>query len=237
MFFCSLMTAINCLYLAALDNNTFGFANVSMATMLTHLHTTYGPFTHAELETNQARIVTLWSPTKPIESLSEQLHEVQHIAAIGGNPIVDVALIDLTIILLKSTGVFTMACNFWHVHLVANKTICKFVAYFTAKNKEHLHKLMTGQVGFLSANAATISVPKLPQLTTPTIPPAPSGAITTNDGLNMYYCWTHGLGFNCTHTSAMCLNPADGHYPNAMVKNMQGSNNLIMLHCHHPKTE
>jgi len=78
---------------------------------------------------------------------------------------------------------------------------------------------------------------KPPQPATPTIPPAPSGAITTNNGLNMYYCWTHGLGFNHTQTSSTCSNPAEGHCPNAMVKNMQGGNNTIMSHRHHPKTE
>jgi len=40
-----LLTAIDCLYLVALDNNTFGFADISMANMLTHLHTAYGTIT------------------------------------------------------------------------------------------------------------------------------------------------------------------------------------------------
>jgi len=47
-----LLTAINCFYLTALDNDTFGFVDVSMATMLAHLHTAYGTITCAELETN-----------------------------------------------------------------------------------------------------------------------------------------------------------------------------------------
>jgi len=72
----------------------------------------------------------------------------------------------------------------------------------------------------------------------PTLPgqPVPTSTITTNDGLTMYYCWTHSLGFNRTH-SATCSNPADGHCPNATVKSMQGGNNTIMLHCHHPKAK
>ena len=47
-----LLVAVDCLYLAALDDDTFGFADISIAAMLTHLCTMYGPITRAELETN-----------------------------------------------------------------------------------------------------------------------------------------------------------------------------------------
>jgi len=43
-----ILTAIDCLYLAVFDDDTFG----SITTMLTNLHTMYGPITHAELEVN-----------------------------------------------------------------------------------------------------------------------------------------------------------------------------------------
>jgi len=53
----------------------------------------------------------------------------------------------------------------------------------------------------------------------------------------MYYCWTHGLGFNHNHMSATCSKPADGHNTSAMVKNMHGGNNTIMSNHCHPKME
>jgi len=97
---------------------------------------------------------------------------------------------------------------------------------------------MTSQTGFHSTNATTITAPKPLPLLAPPTQPAPTTAITTNDSLTMYYCWTHGLGFNCTHTSATCSNLAEGHCPNATVKNMQGGNNTIMMsHYHHPKVK
>jgi len=71
-----LLTAIDCLYLAALDDDIFGFADISVTTMLLHLHTTYGIITRPELESNRASIATLWTPNKPIKSLWEHLHEV-----------------------------------------------------------------------------------------------------------------------------------------------------------------
>jgi len=47
-----LLTAINHLYLAALDDNNFGFANISVTNMLPHLPPAYGTITCTELETN-----------------------------------------------------------------------------------------------------------------------------------------------------------------------------------------
>jgi len=41
--------------------------------------------------------------------------------------------------------------------------------------------------------------------------PASVQPIITNDELNIYYCWTHGLCFNCNHTSSTCSNLANGH--------------------------
>jgi len=82
-----------------------------------------------------------------------------------------------------------------------------------------------------------IAAPKLLLANALPVQPAPPTAITTNNGISMYYCWTHGLGFNRTHTSATCSNLANGHCLNATVKNMPGSNNTIMLNCHHPKVD
>jgi len=166
------------------------------------------------------------SPLNPCGNVSTRFNTLQLLV---------VALINLTIILLELMGVFTMACAMWHVHPIANKTICEFVAYFTAKNKECLRKLTTSQTGFHSANAAMIAAPKpLPANALP-VQLAPPTTITINNGISMYYCWIDGLGFNCTHMSTTCSNPADGHCLNATVKNMPGSNNTIMLNCHHPK--
>jgi hypothetical protein len=60
------LKAVNCLYQEALDNDTFGFANVTVITMLTHLFTHYGPITCANLEFNCASISTIWTPDNPI---------------------------------------------------------------------------------------------------------------------------------------------------------------------------
>ncbi len=71
----------------------------------------------------------------------------------------------------------------------------------------------------------------------PCNPNTPTAHVVTDDGVNMFYCWTHGLGFNHTHTSVTCANPTDGHYITATVTNMQGGKNIIQTHGYHHHVE
>jgi len=96
-----LLEVVDCLYLAALDDDTFGFAEVSIADMVGCLHTTYGPITCIELKANWASISTMWTPKDPIKTLWEHLCEVQCISIAGRNPLTDGAIKDLTLIMLR----------------------------------------------------------------------------------------------------------------------------------------
>ncbi len=66
-----ILAAVDQLFLASLDDDTFGFAQVSITDMLTHLQTTRGTITYADLEANCTSIATLWSPADPIVLLWE----------------------------------------------------------------------------------------------------------------------------------------------------------------------
>jgi len=122
---------------------------------------------------------------------------------------------------------------------MANQTLIEFCKHFTNENKEHPCKLTTAQLGYHSANitmaVAQLSLNSVPaahsanaaiatsMTTLPApMPRAPSGTpyAITDDGIHMFYCWTHGLGFNHTHTSATCANAADGHCKTATATNM-----------------
>jgi len=128
----------------------------------------------------------------------------------------------------------------WRTRPAANKTFPEFCVYFTAKNKDRLRKLTTSQAGFHGANAAIAAVTTSPSAAAKPVTLMSSqhtAIVTTNDGSSMYYCWTHGLGFNKTHTSATCSNPATGHCLDATVKNMQGGNTNIMSNRRRPKSD
>ena len=45
----------------------------------------------------------------------------------------------------------------------------------------------------------------------------------------MFYCWSHGLGFNPKHTGETCNNKKDGHKPEATVKNRQGGSTSLNI--------
>jgi len=254
-----LLEAVDHLYLAALNDDTFGFAEVSITDMLTHLCTTYGPITCIELESNRASIATMWTPDNPIETLWEHLREVQRISIAGGDPLTDGAIRDLTLIMFEMMGVFTIACDTCRVKPVANQTLIEFRQHFTSKNKECLCKLMATQLGYHcansivgitqlnltdapaehSANAAISIQPSPPPMSMPRTPTTMTTHVVTDNGMHMFYCWTHGLGFNRTHTSTTCANPADGHCITATATNMQGGKNIIQAHgyCRHAEAK
>jgi hypothetical protein len=53
-------------------------------------------------------------------------------------------------------------------------------------------------------------------------------AATTNQKIEgLYYCWTHGLGYNKDYTSTNCNLASEGHRAEATVFIMLGGNNCI----------
>jgi len=159
--------------------------------------------------------------------------------------------------MFEATGVFTTACDMWCVKPVANQTLIEFWQHFTNENKECLCKLMAAQLGYHGTNMASeinqlsiskktpkhssnaaISTCPMP-MTVPTLhnPTTATPHIITDDGMQMFYCWTHGLGFNRTHTSTTCINPADGHCLTATATNMQVGKNIIQTCEYHHRTK
>jgi len=108
--------------------------------MLMHLHTTYGTIMWDKLEQNHASIATIWTPNDPIEILWEKLCEIQLIFMASNDPLTDNAIKDLTFTMFGNIGVFSMACDTWHIKPTANQMLTKFCLHFTSKNKERLHK-------------------------------------------------------------------------------------------------
>ena len=233
-----ILAAVDSLYLTAIEDATFGFATVSVADMITHLQNTYGTLTRADLEKNRASIATLWTPSEPLELLWGRLREVQRIATFAQEPIPDATLVELTHLLFEASGVFPHACESWLTRAAAQRTYAEFQTLFNHANKERLRRLQsgtTGTSGFHGANAATTPPVRPPVAPAAVPPPTPAGPAIANDGTQVFYCWTHGLGFNKNHTSATCSTPAAGHCQTATIKNMRGGNNTIMSNRRKPK--
>ena len=235
-----ILTAVNASFLSALEDPDFGFSDVTPFAMLTHLHTEYGTMTPEELETNRAALSEAWNFDEPIEDLWAKLANIQRVATLGNVPIPDITVITLTLNMIEKTGLLATTTEKFRLRPVTEWTLPLFKAEFKLGNQERLRKLTAGSAGFHGAHNAT-SVPH-PLATTPgrvMTPPLSSAAIVTPasanpatnvvnlEGGRMYYCWTHGLSTNRNHTSATCLNKADGHKDDATAFHMRGGNNTI----------
>jgi hypothetical protein len=234
-------------YLQELDDDLYGFSEVSPRQLLDHIRDNFSTLTDNDIETNRNELQAAWDPDDPIETLWVRIKEIQAIARRGGEPITNATVIRLTILMFEENGLFEHDLERWRDRDAAEQTYPQFRTFFTAANVERVRKLTAKSAGFHGANTAG-EVPPADQRgtgvavtpgtaeTPPPPPPGdasahaavlPPGAINTNNGAIMYYCWTHGLGKNPGHTSSTCQNRADGHIATATADNMQGGNNTI----------
>jgi hypothetical protein len=152
------------------------------------------------------------------------MHEVQLFATDGGLPIADADCMDMTLTALEKSGVLTTGIERWRETDESAWTIAAFRDHFAKANKERLRKLTAQQAGYHGAHAATAPAPS-PSATAAA--PNPYRAIV--DGTDhFYYCWSHGLGTNPTHTSLGCRFKKPGHVDTATGMNRQGGNSGFM---------
>jgi hypothetical protein len=127
--------------------------------MLTHLCTTYGAITQAELETNRNHLTADWPPKDPIEDLWLCIWEIQCFALAGNEPISDSTALHLTLEILEKTGVFISATECWGKIDEANWILPNFQLHFTKANKECCHKLTAQMAGYHGAHTTTTPMP------------------------------------------------------------------------------
>ena len=231
-----LLAAVEHKYLKQLEDDEFGYADITPQSMLVHLQTMYGAVTQDDIEKNRNLLSTPWNPDDSIEDLWARILHCQSYATAAQEPIPDAATIRLILGVLEKTGIFTDALAVWRRKPETDHTLANFKTHFTAENKERVRVLTAQTAGFHGANtasgthpptlvaaaaAATTSSASLASTST-------SGSVLTNGSVCMYYCWSHGLGKNPAHTSATCLNKKEGHNDNATADNMKGGNNTIM---------
>jgi hypothetical protein len=222
-----ILLAVPPLYLDALKDIAFGFADVSCAQMLAHLQNEYGSIEPDDLEANRARLSADWNPDEPIEALWLRIQEVQRYAADGHEPIANETVLRLLLPVLEKTGVFLHATTTWRDKDPTTCTLATFKDHFARAYKERHRQITSQAAGYHSANAAVTTPPR-----TPHSPPTPSPTsvpfLQSPGGPKMFYCWTHGLGKNRDHTSPTCNNKAPDHQDAATVNNLMGGSNIIM---------
>jgi hypothetical protein len=240
-----LLEAVDRIYVTELSDPTLGFANRTVRDLLNHLHATYGTITFSQLDENLATLDQTFNPDEPLELLWDRVKECRRFATAGTDPITEITVVRKTLSVLEKTGVFNDAIRDWRKRPDPEWTWTNFKTAFTIANTERERELTAANAGYHSANAAARQTDAIPNVLAEAIAAAEqltiatnaannaratdsASSITTVDYSGWHYCWTHGLGHNPEHTSALCTNPAHGHCRDATVFNMQGGNNTII---------
>jgi len=231
-----ILAAVDNTYLRALEDPDFGFADVTPRQMLEHLRALYGVLTPEELERNRASLSVPWNPEAPLEELWAKIEDTRRVAIAGGAEINDLTIITLTLAMFEKSGLLSHTTQMFRLRPIAEWTLAIFKPAFQLGNQERIRQLTAGAAGYHGAHAATPIDPLVPALAAATIGTTigttPHGAVpflADVQGVKLYYCWSHGLGTNNSHTSATCTRKATGHVDNSTVLTMQGGSNKINL--------
>lgn len=159
-----ILTAVNALFLSALEDPDFGFGDVTPLTMLNHLRAEYGTMTPEELERNRLALSEPWNFDNPIEDLWGKLANIQRVAALGGVPIPEITIVTLTLAMIEATGLLATTTEKFRLRPTSDWTIALFKSEFLlGTNKECVRRLTAGAAGF----TAPIMLPLRPRLTLP----------------------------------------------------------------------
>ncbi|CAB9520179.1 hypothetical protein (Partial), partial [Seminavis robusta] len=204
-----LLEAVPDTFTKILKHEMYGYAQVTVLAILTHLDTTYGTVHADDLEDNWDRMHAAWSPTQPIEDLYNQIKDAQKFAR-DHDASTDKMAVRAAIKNLTKSGVFMDAIKDWRKKtIVEQESFETLQTHFTSADKERRRILTTKEVGY--ANKA-VETPITKSYMTKGSP----------DGVPMYYCWSHGLGPNSKHTSNTCTKKLPGHKNEATSDQMFG---------------
>ena len=229
-----ILIAVDSTYYDVLEDNTFGYADVTIIALLAHLQGNYATLSPDDLELNRMRLSETWNPEEPLENLWIKVKHLRAVALAGGKPFLDSTVVRLLLSALEKTGVYTHSIRTWRDKPEGERNWCAFQTHFIHGEKERLRLLTAGTTGYHSAHAALANV--LPSfaaaasvITTPApVTPAPSIANQfRSNNINLFYCWSHGLNRNPAHTSATCTHPADGHQVTATLDKRMGGSGRI----------
>jgi hypothetical protein len=110
------------MYLDILNDNMFGYANISARDMLHHLFGTYGNITAVDLEINFEHMHRAWDPQQPDESLFKQIQDCGDYSEAVGVLIGRPQQINVGYAKIFATGHFMSACRRWNEKHATEKT-------------------------------------------------------------------------------------------------------------------
>ena len=155
-----ILAAIDPTYYNVLEDNTFGYAGVTIIAFLKHLDTTYGAtLTADDIELNRAEA---WTPDVTLENLWVHIkhHCLRAIATAGGEPLSDSTVMHFILLALELAGVYTRCICTWHDWGDSDCNWTNFRPHFVhGDNKECLCLLVATTAGYHGAHATIYSLP------------------------------------------------------------------------------
>ena len=197
-----LLTAIDHRYIAIHSNKTMGYADVKCATLLTHLLTTYGQVTAADLEANRKTLSEPWNPKDQIETLWCRIKDAQDFATDNhGDAISDSTAIEATLNAFEKAAVYHDQVVKWRHQDNTAATLVTFQKHFSLADTEYNRQATAQTTGFHGAHAAATT-------------PPPVNADDAKYCHTVYYCSSHGFSKNPRHISKNCNDKQPGHDDN-----------------------
>jgi hypothetical protein len=216
---CMILAAVGNKYVSTLQHPLLCYTQVTVEALLQHLTDTYSEITQEVFENNRSKISAEWNPDDGIETIFTRITDA---AAAGDDHIIPASTaMYLALTAIDNTGVFLEPCADWRKCHLAEQTLANFTADFTHAWKERNRRISAKAAGY-QALLATKEEDK------ENISPAVLSKLDVNiNGIKMYYCWSHGLGFNSNHTSCTCKTKKDRHRDDAMIRSRKGGSNMI----------
>ena len=234
-----ILAAVDKSFISSLDDDIFGFTNVTVVQLLTHLSDNYARIDQDALTANLEELKLPWEPAETLEPLWDRGTRAQRVAQAGNEPITDTALVRIFRDLLQGSGLFPLDIRDWDRQPVANRTLANFKTTFNEANITRIKNMTAGQLGqanYLGTatgykpSGSAFSAVDAKVKTTAAKDTDKYTVLMLDQELKWtpyYYCWSHGLSVNPTHTGPTCSRKEPGHKNEATPTNMMGGCNLI----------
>ena len=225
---CLILAAVEDCYISALQEEVLGYAQVSVDALLMHLNMMYSTINQEVLEVNHNNISPEWNPDDGIETIFTRITQACRFAAAAGaeHVIQESTTIYPALTAINNTGVFIGPCANWRKCPVAEQTLMNFTSDFMHAWKERgclISAKSAGYQALLVTHADNKKNDKPANLSSN----KDKLDVLLVDSVKMYYCWSHGLGFNPIHNSQTGNSKKAGHCDDATIKHRKGRSNSI----------
>jgi hypothetical protein len=161
---------------------------------------------------------TPWNPDRPIDDLWASVCTIRRITEDGNASITEVSTISLLLDMFETSGLLSSTTEKFRLSEPSSWTCKTFKREITRGNAKPLHQLTTGSSGYHGALAAYAP----PAAGAQVAKPCPTVTNIVCDGIQLYYCWSHGVSGYANHTSCTRMNRKAGHIASATLSNQQG---------------